>query len=82
VINSPQYDLVLMDIQMPIMDGYTATKTLREQGHNDLIICGLSANAMKQDYTLAKEAGMDDYIVKPLKFKVLEELIAKHLTQK
>tara|TARA_R110002153_G_scaffold110189_5_gene251208 strand:- start:3507 stop:6206 length:2700 start_codon:yes stop_codon:yes gene_type:complete len=79
IINSPQYDLILMDIQMPVMDGYEATRTLRVKGHNKLIICGLSANAMKQDYTKAKEAGMDDYIVKPLKQKVLEDLMAKYL---
>ncbi len=41
------YDLIFMDIQMPIMDGYTATRMLREQGLETLIICGLSANAMK-----------------------------------
>jgi signal transduction histidine kinase len=79
IINSPQYDLVFMDIQMPVMDGYKATRTLRQKGHNTLIICGLSANAMKQDYNKAKEAGMDDYIVKPLKQKTLENLVAKYL---
>jgi signal transduction histidine kinase/CheY-like chemotaxis protein len=83
VVNSPQYDLVLMDIQMPVMDGYEATRTIRlQQGHNELTICGLSANAMKQDYEKAKEAGMDDYIVKPLKHKVLEDLVAKYLPKK
>jgi signal transduction histidine kinase/CheY-like chemotaxis protein len=82
IVNSPQYDLILMDIQMPIMDGYEATRTLRQQGHNTLTICGLSANAMKQDYKKAKEAGMDDYIVKPLKQKALEDLIAKYLPKK
>ena len=82
IVNSPQYDLVLMDIQMPIMDGYEATRSLRKQGYNTLIICGLSANAMKQDYAKAKEAGMDDYIVKPLKQKVLEDLVAKYLPTK
>jgi signal transduction histidine kinase/CheY-like chemotaxis protein len=82
IVNSPQYDLVLMDIQMPVMDGYEATRTIRSQGHNTLIICGLSANAMKQDYEKAKDAGMDDYIVKPLKHKLLENLIAKYLPKK
>lgn len=47
-----------------------------QQGRNRLIICGLSANAMKQYYAKANEAGMDDYIVNPLKQKVLEDLIA------
>jgi len=82
IVHSPQYDLVLMDIQMPVMDGYEATRTIRLQGHNTLIICGLSANAMKQDYDKAKDAGMDDYIVKPLKHKTLEDLVAKYLTKK
>ena len=82
IVNSPQYDLVLMDIQMPIMDGYQATRALRQKGHTTLIICGLSANALKQDHVKAKEAGMDDYIVKPLKQKVLENLVAKYLPKK
>ncbi|WP_293751916.1 ATP-binding protein [uncultured Paraglaciecola sp.] len=82
IVNSPQYDLVLMDIQMPVMDGYEATRTIRLQGQDKLTICGLSANAMKQDYEKAKEAGMDDYIVKPLKHKSLEDLIAKYLPKK
>lgn len=82
IVNSPQYDLVLMDIQMPVMDGYEATRTLRKQGHSTLIICGLSANAMKQDYVKAKEAGMNDYIVKPLKQNLLEDLVAKYLPKK
>jgi signal transduction histidine kinase len=82
IVNSPRYDLVLMDIQMPIMDGYAATHEIRQRGHNKLIICGLSANAMQQDYKKAKEAGMDDYIVKPLKHKALEDLIAKYLPKK
>ncbi|MBL4631673.1 MAG: response regulator [Paraglaciecola sp.] len=82
VVNAPQYDLILMDIQMPVMDGYEATRTLRRQGHNSLVICGLSANAMKSDYEKAKEAGMDDYIVKPIKQKTLENLVAKYLPRK
>jgi signal transduction histidine kinase/CheY-like chemotaxis protein len=82
IVNSPQYDLVLMDIQMPVMDGYEATRTIRLHGHNKIIICGLSANAMKQDHEKAKEAGMDNYIVKPLKHKILEDLVAKYLPKK
>lgn len=82
VVNSPQYDLVLMDIQMPIMDGYEATRTIRQQGHDNLIICGLSANAMKQDYVKAKDAGMNDYITKPLKHGDLEKLARQYLPEK
>ncbi|WP_158971444.1 ATP-binding protein [Paraglaciecola sp. L3A3] len=79
VTNSPYYDLILMDIQMPIMDGYEATQEIRKHGHKDLIICGLSANAMKEDYTNAKKIGMNDYITKPLKLKSLEALVKKYL---
>ena len=43
-------DVILMDIQMPNMDGYAATKMLRDRGFEDLVICGLSANAMKSDF--------------------------------
>jgi len=82
IVNSPQYDLVLMDIQMPIMDGYEATREIRKRGHSELVICGLSANAMKQDYKKAEAAGMNDYVVKPLKHKILEELVNKYLPKK
>ncbi|MFT5676115.1 MAG: signal transduction histidine kinase/CheY-like chemotaxis protein, partial [Paraglaciecola sp.] len=82
IINSPQYDVVLMDIQMPVMDGYEATATLREQGLDELVICGLSANAMKQDYTKARKVGMNDYLTKPLKQISLERMLKKHLHPK
>jgi signal transduction histidine kinase/ActR/RegA family two-component response regulator len=82
VANSPDYDLVLMDIQMPVMDGYQATKTLRESGHTKLIICGLSANAMTQDVEKAKAVGMNDYLTKPLKAKDLEQCLARYLSIK
>ncbi|GAC15647.1 ATP-binding protein [Aliiglaciecola lipolytica] len=79
IINSPQYDLVLMDIQMPIMDGYEATKSLRKQGFDDLIICGLSANAMNSDYDAAYATGMNDYITKPIKPETLGNVLSKYL---
>lgn len=82
VINSSHYDLILMDIQMPVMDGYLATEVLRKRGYDDLIICGLSANAMKQDYDQAYAVGMDDYVTKPLKSAELGELFAKYLPLK
>jgi signal transduction histidine kinase/CheY-like chemotaxis protein len=82
ITNSPYYDIVLMDIQMPAMDGYEATASLRKQGHHDLIICGLSANAMKQDYVRAQEVGMNDYLTKPLKQVSLERMLSKYLLPK
>ncbi len=76
------YDLILMDIQMPVMDGYTATTLLREKGYNELIICGLSANAMKEDFKSAKAAGMNDYLTKPIEWAQLENTMSKYLTQR
>ena len=66
------YDLVLMDVQMPIMNGYEATKAIRElereKGDGEHIqIIALTAFAMKSDKDLCIEAGMDDYISKPFK---------------
>jgi len=71
-----------MDVQMPIMDGYTATTQLRAQGYTDLIVCGLSANAMKEDKEKAMEAGMNDYITKPLQWDDLHTLLSKYLPLK
>lgn len=82
VTNSPHYDLILMDVQMPVMDGYKATKILREKGFSSLVICGLSANAMQDDYQKAFDAGMTDYITKPIKFLQLSDLLGKYLNVK
>lgn len=59
------YDVILMDIQMPIMDGYEATKELRRLGNRTPIIA-MTANAFSEDKKKAKEVGMDGYIPKPI----------------
>ncbi|GAA6134039.1 hypothetical protein NBRC116188_08280 [Oceaniserpentilla sp. 4NH20-0058] len=74
------YDLVLMDVQMPKMDGYTATQKLRELGYDDLVICGLSANALKEDLKNAKESGMTDYLTKPLIIDNLYKTLSLYLS--
>jgi signal transduction histidine kinase/DNA-binding NarL/FixJ family response regulator len=62
-----QYDCVLMDVQMPVMDGYTATERIRaEPGLGDLPILAMTANAMPQDRARGAEAGMNDYVPKPI----------------
>jgi PAS domain S-box-containing protein len=64
------YDLILMDCQMPEMDGYEATKKIRlsESGsHRHIPIVALTANAMKSDVEKCKDAGMDEYLPKPVK---------------
>ncbi len=63
------YDLVLMDIQMPIMDGYTATKTIRKFANKDIAnipILAMTANAFDEDKKAAKEAGMNGHLAKPI----------------
>ncbi|GAB1260381.1 ATP-binding protein [Aurantivibrio plasticivorans] len=79
ITSASKYDLILMDIQMPIMDGYSTTRALREKGFTDLVVCGLSANAMQDDFDLALQAGMNDYITKPIEWKNLENTLAKYL---
>ena len=79
--NSPDYDLVFMDVQMPVMDGYEASKNLRDAGLNQLIICGLSANAMKSDSDKAMASGMNDYITKPLQKKDIQRILDKYLAK-
>jgi CheY-like chemotaxis protein len=65
------YDLILMDVQMPEMDGLTATRQVRGQFSRQPWIIGLSANAFAEDQEVALAAGMDDYLVKPLKMEDL-----------
>ncbi|MBV1872617.1 MAG: response regulator, partial [Gammaproteobacteria bacterium] len=76
------YDIVLMDVQMPIMDGYQATQALRAKGFDDILICGLSANAMEADRNLALKSGMNDYLVKPIECDALNAMMGKYLAEK
>jgi len=80
-LNEQSYDLVLMDCQMPVMDGYEATRQLREQqGLNHAIpVIAVTANAMSGDRELCLQAGMDDYLTKPLNPVLLKATIEKWL---
>ena len=76
-----QYDLILMDIQMPIMDGYEATRRIRalDSPLAGLPIIALSANALEEDKRNSLESGMDDHMGKPFDAKQLLELLRSYL---
>ncbi len=73
-----KYDIILMDIRMPVMDGLEATKRIREFDQETPIIC-MSANVYKEDKLEAEEAGMDDFIEKPLEKQDIEEKLNKYI---
>ena len=77
--NSPYYDLILMDIQMPLLSGLDATKAIRQAGYNEVPIVGLSANAMKEDFAAALTSGMNEYLTKPIKRNSLLDSIKRYL---
>ena len=80
-INANHFDCVLMDIQMPEMDGYEATRIIREdQRFEALPILAMTANAMPEDRQRCLDAGMNDYIAKPINFKQMFATLAQWIT--
>jgi signal transduction histidine kinase/CheY-like chemotaxis protein len=79
--NQEKFDLILMDVQMPIMDGLEATKIIRgiekEKSLTPTRIIALTANAMKQDRDECIAAGMDDFLSKPIQLEELKNIILK-----
>ena len=78
-----QYDLVLMDCQMPEMDGYEATRAVRAKDspvlNSAIPIIAMTANAMQGDRERCLESGMNDYLTKPISLKSLAECLSLHL---
>lgn len=76
------YDLILMDIQMPNMDGYKATRTIRKLSDPKkagITIVAMTANAFEEDKKNAYEAGMNDHLAKPIQLEKLYEMMMKYL---
>ncbi|MBX9689503.1 MAG: response regulator, partial [Candidatus Obscuribacterales bacterium] len=75
-----EYDLILMDCQMPVMDGYEAAKQLRSKGFT-LPILAMTASAMAGDRERCLQAGMTDYISKPFEKNELKEMVSRYFKQ-
>jgi CheY-like chemotaxis protein len=77
-VQASAYDLVFMDMQMPVMDGVTATRELRKlQGLGNVPVVAMTANAMEQDRRKCLEAGMNDYLVKPIEPKDMWTILVR-----
>ena len=83
--NSPDYyDLILMDVQMPEMDGYEATRRIRSSAHaraKTIPVIAMTANVFKEDVEKCLEAGMNNHIGKPLDIEELLDMLRKYLTK-
>ncbi len=83
LLEGSDYDMVLMDCQMPELDGYETTRVIRNENsavrNHKIPIVAMTANAMKGDREKCIEAGMDDYLAKPINSATLKEVIAKNL---
>ena len=78
MVDKNQYDIVLMDIKMPVMNGLEATKAIKEK-HPDLPILALTANAFDSDRQLAMDAGCNDFLSKPVSSEECLETIKRYI---
>lgn len=80
MFQSNEIDLVLMDLQLPIMDGYTATKEIKKIDSNIPIIAQ-TAHVMSGEREKCLEVGCDDYLAKPIRLQILMETLSKYLNK-
>lgn len=81
-VDGKKFDAVLMDLQMPVMDGYAATHLIRETfGPDDLSILAMTANAMGEERQKCLDAGMNDYISKPIDVNALYDVLSKWVSK-
>ena len=79
---SDEFDVILMDVMMPVMDGYEAAKTIRALSREDaktIPIIAMTANAFSEDKIKAEEAGMNEHIAKPLDMNKLNDVLKQWL---
>jgi CheY-like chemotaxis protein/anti-sigma regulatory factor (Ser/Thr protein kinase) len=79
--STDKYELILMDLQMPVMNGYEASKIIRQRDKNIPIIA-LTANAMLKDVERTLKAGMNEHLNKPIEVEKLYEILSKYIPQK
>lgn len=81
LLEKNKYDLIFMDLQMPLLDGFEATIEIRKR-NNPIPIIALTANIMEPDKKRCFEVGMNDYISKPFEFPEIEAILNKYLGPK
>jgi len=79
LISDNEYDLILLDIQMPIIDGYGVTKWIRETKKSSIPIIAMTAHIMPAEIQKCKDAGMNDYLTKPIDEEKAVELFNKYI---
>jgi len=81
-VSPDDFDMIFMDVQMPEMDGLEATRAIRERGFDTVPIVAMTAHAIEGDREMCLEAGMDDYISKPIKREVVFQVLQKWVLDK
>ena len=82
LVKSKYYDIILMDCQMPLLDGYATTQAIRhlEANHqlpNHIVIIAMTANAFAEDRDRCLASGMDDYLSKPVRKQKIQETLER-----